>query len=317
MEARRSVPRCTRPVLSIGLCTLLGCAGLRSGAAGLTGHASSPPEPVVRAGTPSGGPVTTEAPQITADTRWHVEIAMGQMLESSGNLGEAQAHYEQALKLNPKCLDAMLALGRVYTRAGRPDAALKMYDRAEKAHRKNPSVYNDKGLCLAEQHDWPGALAALRQATKLDPASSKYHNNLGTVLAASGQYDAAWSEFREAVGPAVAHYNVAVLLASADRIAEAQDHLERAMAAMPHLAQAESLLAQLRTATPVLDPHIEPVAPATQVAVRLDAVVSDVPPADDSTTPAAVRCAASIAPPTPLEPADEAAPELIPEIELR
>jgi Tfp pilus assembly protein PilF len=162
-----------------------------------------------------------------------------------GNLGDAQLQYEQALKIDPKSLASALALARVYARQGRPDAALKVYQTAEKHHRRSAALFNDKGLLLADQKDWPEAIAAIRTSVKLEPSASKYHNNLGMVLAASGNYDEAYQEFREAVGPGPAHFNVALMLLQAERTVEARNHLERALVAMPSLKKAQELLAQL------------------------------------------------------------------------
>jgi Tfp pilus assembly protein PilF len=184
------------------------------------------------------------------ESRANVALAMGDMLERSGDLAGAREQFEQALKFEPKSLKAALALARTEARLGRPDAASRIYRDAEKYHRRNPAIFNDKGLMLAEQKDWAGAIAALRTAVKLDPKQSKYHNNLGMVLAWSGSYDEAWKEFREAVGPGPAHYNIALLHWQAGHPVEARDHVERALAAMPTLNEARELLAQIDAESP-------------------------------------------------------------------
>jgi Tfp pilus assembly protein PilF len=194
---------------------------------------------------PAGPAISESRPDISDETRSHVALAMGEMLESVGNLNAAQVQYEQALKSDPKSLSTALALARVYARQGRPEAALKVYQTAEKYHRRNPALFNDKGLLLADQKDWAAAIAALRVAIKLSPTESKYHNNLGMVLAAQGNYEDAYKEFREAVGAGPAHYNVALMLLQADRPVEARNHLERAIAAMPSLDKAQQLLDEL------------------------------------------------------------------------
>jgi tetratricopeptide (TPR) repeat protein len=194
---------------------------------------------------PLSTPVAESAPDITNQTRSHVALAMGEMLESVGNIAGAQEQYENSLKSDPKSLNAALALARVYAQQGRPEAAMKVYQAAEKHHRRNPALFNDKALLLADQKDWPAAVAALRTATRLQPSESKYHNNLGMVLAASGNYEEAYKEFREAVGAGPAHYNIALMLLQDERPEEARNHLERAVAAMPNLQKARQLRVQL------------------------------------------------------------------------
>ncbi len=181
----------------------------------------------------------------SAESRGRVSMAMGELLEGSEDLAGAQSQYEQALKMDPKSLKAALSLARVYGMLGRPDAALKVYQNAERLHRRSAPVHNDKGLLLADQKDWSGAIESLKMAVKLDPEETKYHNNLGMVLAASGNYEDSWKEFRDAVGPGPAHYNLAVMLLQAGKTAEARNHLDRAVAVVPNLKDARALLAQI------------------------------------------------------------------------
>ena len=195
---------------------------------------------------------------LSSDKRSQVYLALGQMLESVGKLADAQQQYEQAVKADPSSLKAKLALARVYTLLGRPDAAVKTYEQAEKKHRNSPTVYNDKGMLLAEQKEWTKAIATLRQAVKLDPSNTKYHNNLGMVLAACGKYDEAWGEFREAVGAGPAHYNVAYMLVRSGRTAEARTRLVQALDALPNLNEAAALLAQINNSQPHAVSQIAP-----------------------------------------------------------
>lgn len=251
-------------VVSAGLIVLPGCSSFGSRVANWSSPNKRDTAPVTlgkiqsdNIGRPVPGsqappPPALEAPsqQAPSGTRSHVAIAMGEMLERGDNLTGARDQFEQALKLEPKSLKAALALARVEARLGRPDAALRIYQNAEKQHRRSSAVFNDKGLLLAEQKDWNGAIVALRTAIKLEPSESRYHNNLGMVLASSGSYDDAWREFREAVGPGPAHYNIALMHLQAGHNVEARNHLERSLAAMPNLKEAHDLLAQLDAESP-------------------------------------------------------------------
>ena len=265
MQSSSYVHRAATIGVSVALAVLPGCSNFGSRTNSLALLKKNPASPAVSLGKVQsdeiGRPVPGSLPPLppaieeqkspnSSETRGHVALAMGELMEGSGNLAEAQAQYEQALKLDPKSLKTSLALARVYAQQGRPDAALKIYKDAEKQHRRSAAVFNDKGLLLAEMKDWTGALAALRTAVKIEPKESRYHNNYGMVLAASGDYEAAWKEFREGVGPGPAHYNVALMLLQAGRTAEARDHLERAVAAMPGQKDAEALIAQMDTGAP-------------------------------------------------------------------
>jgi Tfp pilus assembly protein PilF len=251
-------------VSGVGIVAQPGCSSMSSHGSGLLGlknksDATSSAvgqvqsdqfgRPLPGSKVPLPPPIAEEKPEVSDETRSHVAMAMGEMLESVGNLPAAQAQYEQVLRIDPKSLNGSLALARVYARQGRPDAALKVYQTAEKHHRRSAALFNDKGLLLADQKDWTASIAAIRTAVKLEPSESKYHNNLGMILASSGNYEEAYKEFREAVGPGPAHFNVALMLLQADRPVEARDHLERALAAMPSLRKAQELLQQLDVST--------------------------------------------------------------------
>jgi tetratricopeptide (TPR) repeat protein len=65
---------------------------------------------------------------------------------------------------------------------------------------------------------------------------------LGIVQARSGDLVAALTSLTEAVGPAEAHYNLAVILQEQNRLAEAENHLKQALALKSDLTQAQTLL---------------------------------------------------------------------------
>ena len=251
-------------LVSAGLIVLPGCSSLGSRVANWSSPKKRDAAPVTLGkiqsdaiGRPVPGsqapmPPALDAPkhQNAPESRSNVALAMGDMLERGGNLTSARDQFEQALKIDPKSLKAALALARVEARLGRPDAAMRIYRDAEKYHRRNAAIFNDRGLLLADQKDWTGAIAALRTAVKLEPKESRYHNNLGMVLASSGSYDEAWKEFRDAVGPGPAHYNIALMHLQAGHPIEARNHAERALAAMPPLKEARELLAQIDAESP-------------------------------------------------------------------
>jgi Tfp pilus assembly protein PilF len=264
MQAQSILRGAAALVMGAGLIVLPGCSSVGSRVANWSAPKKGDSQPVTlgkiqsdHIGRPLPGSkppmppaLDTPRPQTAPETRGNVALAMGEMLERSNNLTAARDQFEQAHKADPKSLKAALALARIEARLGRTDAALRIYQDAEKQHRRSAAVANDKGLLLAELQDWNAAIAALRTAVKLEPKESRYHNNLGMVLASSGSYDEAWKEFREAVGPGPAHYNIALMHLQAGHPVEARNHAERAIAAMPTLKDAHELLAQLGADAP-------------------------------------------------------------------
>ena len=59
-----------------------------------------------------------------------VQFALGSLYEDSGKLDEARTRFANVLKIDPKNLDALLAMGRVEDKAGNPQAALDPLSKA-------------------------------------------------------------------------------------------------------------------------------------------------------------------------------------------
>ncbi|MCW5626198.1 MAG: tetratricopeptide repeat protein, partial [Burkholderiales bacterium] len=55
------------------------------------------------------------------------------------------------------------------------------------------------GRQAIEAQDWPGAIAALKKAVAADPNNADGHNWLGFAYRKSGNYDAAFSAYAEAL----------------------------------------------------------------------------------------------------------------------
>ena len=74
----------------------------------------------------------------------------------------------------------------------------------------------EKGRMLSAKGDPDGAIAAYREAIRLDPDYVKAHNNLGTALYAKGDLDGALAEFRAVLrldpNHVYAHMNLGIVL---------------------------------------------------------------------------------------------------------
>jgi tetratricopeptide (TPR) repeat protein len=93
------------------------------------------------------------------------------------------------------------------------------------------------------------------------PDHAGYHNDLASVSASLGRYDAALEHYGEAarLKPdwAAAHYNVATLLAGRGRLEEARTHFTRAIAVRPDHAQSHNNLGAVLQALGRRDEAIE------------------------------------------------------------
>jgi tetratricopeptide (TPR) repeat protein len=137
--------------------------------------------------------------------------------EDRETLGEAIEAYEQALRLDPQRVDALVNLGTL------------LYDQGELA----------------------SAVASFRRAVTLEPANALAQFNLGSVLEEIGELEAARNHLRRAVsldpGYSDAHYNLAFVCEKLGAHGEARRHWQRYVEldpASPWCAYARQRLSQ-------------------------------------------------------------------------
>ena len=193
-------------------------------------------------------------------------VALAQMCHRNGQVEEARKHYQKALSIDPKHLDALLGAGRMEDREGRLDVAQMLYQRAAKAHPKSATAQNDLALCYARRGDLPTAARILDEAIRIEPRKALYRNNAAKVLVEMNYVKPAMDHLAAVHTPAVANYNMAVLLSERGRSAEAVPFLGQALALDPTMQPAHDMLLQL-TAPPTMRQehsivaHQQPVTP--------------------------------------------------------
>jgi Tfp pilus assembly protein PilF len=165
--------------------------------------------------------------------------------EQSGNFAEAEGKYQQALKVEPRNVIAILGLARLYDKQENSQAAVATYQQAIKLHPKAATVYNDFGLCYGRRREFAPAQQMLQKAVELEPGKANYRNNLAAVLVDMGRPQEALQQLLAVQEEGVAHYNMAYLLSSRGQQGPAIAHLQQAIAKDPTLTPARELLAQL------------------------------------------------------------------------
>lgn len=213
--------RFTKPLAVVTL-GLLGAAGCQH-----TGAAKRPE-------SPAPSPVAAKpepAPKLTGRQVADVQIAQGRSLEKQGELVQAAAAYQEALKRDPDRADAYLRLAIVNDKQGKFKESQELYLKALKGMPGNADVYCDVGYSLSLQQRWAEAEMNLRQAVALEPGHRRAHNNLGLVLAHQGRADEALAEFRRAgCSEADGHANLAFVCSLEKHLGEARQHYEHALA---------------------------------------------------------------------------------------
>ena len=126
----------------------------------------------------------------------------------------ARRAYERVLSLDPKNSLGLVNLGLVEFYSGNSTNSEKLLQQAVRLRIETAPAWLTLGMIYMDQNRFREALAALSQATLLDPENPRARNFLGVVIGREGWIDGAQQELRRAVelNPAYAdaHYNLAV-----------------------------------------------------------------------------------------------------------
>ncbi|HVY63092.1 MAG TPA: tetratricopeptide repeat protein, partial [Planctomycetota bacterium] len=143
-----------------------------------------------------------------------------------------------------KALDAALAKAREAERRGDAKAALAALEAAPPEAKQLGSLHFARGSILFRRGDLPGAIAAFRQAVKLDREIPEFLANLGAALVESHRRSPAPGALEEAIatleraaslGPrtALAHNNLGMAYQAASRLDDALAAFDEAIAREP------------------------------------------------------------------------------------
>jgi Tfp pilus assembly protein PilF len=211
---------------------------------------SAEPRDAIRLDEPSGPP----SPQLL--------IALAQMSERQGDVGQARHHYQSALKQWPGQVDVLLSAARMEDRLGNMAVAEGLYQQAVVANPQHAGAHNDFGLCLARQGKLQPSIQELERAISLQADKPLYRNNAATVLVELRDDQRALAHLAAVHGPALAHYNMGQLLVQRKRASEAAGYYVRALELDPSMQAAHAALAQMQGTT-MVDAPVATSVPAT------------------------------------------------------
>jgi len=183
----------------------------------------------------------------TGNFRGHA--GMAEVLASRGETDAAIAQYKEALRLAPDAAEWHVNLGLLLAGKGEVVDAAFAFRRAVALKPDDAESHNNLGAMLARQGRTQEAVAHYRRSLDLNPAYALARRNLGLAFASEGAVTAGLRECLEALrlSPAEGqwHYEVAVMLLSVERTAEAIGHLQDAVKFSPQHQAAREMLTKL------------------------------------------------------------------------
>lgn len=103
------------------------------------------------------------------------------------DLRGAIADLERVLRLDPGAAGVHYNLGVLCATSGRDEDAVRHYSHAAALNPTDPDVFNNLGFVHLRRRAWGDAERSLRRALELQPSHALAHFNLARVLAASGR----------------------------------------------------------------------------------------------------------------------------------
>ncbi|MEC5387009.1 tetratricopeptide repeat protein [Uliginosibacterium sp. H3] len=151
-----------------------------------------------------------------------------------GNYAVARQRYQEVLRLDPRNVDALNALGLIAWRSGQPDVAERMFRTAAQTDPKDITANAQLALLYAEG-DPTAAESRLRNLIASQPAGVAAHYSLGSLLARQGR----WNEAQQALFQAYTLdsdnpdilFNLAISLEHLSQPGVARQFYERALQA--------------------------------------------------------------------------------------
>ncbi len=199
-------------------------------------------------------PITAEeldgvlSPLLATSRNAELLVKLGGGLLMRGELAAARKALEDGLAADPDAPFALVAMGTLLTKEGRPKDAIPVLKRALKADPELPAAHFALGIAATDAGDGDAALAAFTRAVALKDDSVKYLMSLGAAQARARDHTAAKVTFERVVE--LDPQSVKGWLNLATTKLNLRDHsgpkdLEKVLELDPDNAQALGLLRQL------------------------------------------------------------------------
>ena len=193
-------------------------------------------------------------------------------LHQQGQLGPAQALYEEILKTRATHADALHLLGVIGIQTGNFAHAVELIGRAIRLQSNNPQFHSNLGVALKESRQFEAAAASFNQAIRLKPDYADAYANRGNALKALGRLDEAIASYDKAIAYrqdfADAYFNRGNALHESGQLDDALASYDRALALQPKFAPAHANRGVVLKALKRLDEAIASIRQA--IALRPD-----------------------------------------------
>jgi tetratricopeptide (TPR) repeat protein len=123
----------------------------------------------------------------------------GCFLDENGQLDKAIQNYNEALRIKPDYVAALINLGVALKKKGEIAEATEKWEKVLELNPHNPSAHSNLGLAMAQQGKYDEAIKHFNDALKAKPDSLGVHYILGIIYDKIGNYDMAIQNYNDAI----------------------------------------------------------------------------------------------------------------------
>lgn len=177
------------------------------------------------------------------------------ILIQQGKIEEAIENYQAMIRQNPETIEGRMALGTLMEQSGNKTEAMKAYSRVLEIRPGFAPAANNLAWLIAksEQPDLGEAMRLALMAKEAYPEDPHIADTLGYIHYKRGSYQLALTQFTQAIEKRpdmpVLHYHLGLTLHANGQTAEAKNALEKALAIDTHFPEQEKavrLLAEIK-----------------------------------------------------------------------
>ncbi len=180
------------------------------------------------------------------------EYEKGAKASRKGNPQKAISHFQRALALHPRYVQALNDLGVQYLRLNQLAEARAAFQRAIEVDPQTPHPHVNLGFLHLLQREPEAALTSLRQAVTLDPTNWSARMLHGIALMQTGDLERAQAELERAIslGPpptsSIARLHLANLFLRRGEYARALEQSEKYLEEVPNATNAAEVRERVR-----------------------------------------------------------------------
>ena len=168
--------------------------------------------------------------------------SLGVTLTRLGKPQEAMRHWERALEIRPDYIEVHNNMAVILRQSGKLEEAMQHWEQVLRIHPDDADAHNNLGVASEQTGRTQQAIGYYEQALRIKPDFAEAHNNLGVALWRSGKIEEAIGHYQQAlrIKPdyAEAHNNLGAALRQEGKLEEAIGHCEQALRIKPDYAEA-------------------------------------------------------------------------------